>query len=111
MTGATFSAMQPEQPSARPLPGPRCEHELCFAREEVRHIRLLQFAGFFMLKSPCFGLRSQAETWHVLHVLTLGDEFREGVVFCRTHEKFGKCLAQLFGDDKLRWRDVGTNGA
>src|SRR5262249_24565251 len=29
------------------------------------------------LKSPCFGLRSQAETWHVLHVLTLGDEFRE----------------------------------
>src|SRR5215831_5102407 len=64
-----------------------------------------------LLKSPCFCLRSQAETWHVLHVLTLGDEFREGVVFCRTHEKFGKCLAQRFGHDKLRWRDVGTNGA
>ena len=31
-----------------------------------------------ILKSPCFCLRSQAETWHVLHVLTLGDEFREG---------------------------------
>ena len=31
------------------------------------------------LKSPCFCLRSQAENWHVLHVLPLGDEFREGI--------------------------------
>src|SRR6516225_3489459 len=27
--------------------------------------------GMNDLKSPCFCLRSQAETWHVLHVLTL----------------------------------------
>src|ERR1700726_4526603 len=62
-----------------------------------------------VLKSPCFCLRSQAENWHVLHVLPLGDEFREGIAFCRTHEKFGKCLAQRFCHDK--WRDVWTNGA
>src|ERR1700674_485579 len=64
-----------------------------------------------VLKSPCFCLRSQAENWHVLHVLPLGDEFREGIAFCGTHEKFGKCLAERFCHDKLRWRDVGTNGA
>jgi hypothetical protein len=52
---------------------------------------------------------SQAENWHVLHVVPLDDEFREGIAFCRTHEKFGKCLALCH--DKLRWRDVGTNGA
>jgi hypothetical protein len=63
-----------------------------------------------LLKSPCFCLRSHAENCHVLHVLPLGDEFREGIAFCRTHEKFGKCLAQRFCHDKLRWRDVGTNG-
>jgi two-component sensor histidine kinase len=34
------------------------------------------------LKSPCFCLRSQAEKWHVLQVLPLGDEFREGIAFC-----------------------------
>jgi hypothetical protein len=46
-----------------------------------------------------------------LHVLLLDDEFREGIAFYRTHEKFGKCPAQCFWHDKLRWRDVGTNGA
>src|ERR1700732_2496099 len=65
---------------------------------------------FKLLKSPCFCLRSQAENSHVLHVLPLGDEFREGIAFCRTHEKFGKCLAQRFCHDKLRWGDVGTRG-
>ena len=55
--------------------------------ELVKHFHaglrtLYNFASSrYRLKSPCFCLRSQAETWHVLHVLTLGDEFREGVVF------------------------------
>src|SRR5579859_2323796 len=66
---------------------------------------------YYNLKSPCFCLRSQTENWHVLHVLPLGDEFREGIAFCGTHEKFGKCLVQRFCHDKLRWRDAGTNGA
>ena len=28
-----------------------------------------------------------------------------------THEKFGKCLAQRFCNDELRWRNAGTNGS
>src|SRR6202521_2519434 len=44
-------------------------------------------------------------------VLPIGDEFRERIAFRGTHEKFGKCLAQRVCNDKLRWRDAGTNGS
>src|ERR1700694_1284267 len=63
------------------------------------------------LKSPCFCLRSQAEYPHIPFVLPIGDEFRERIAFRGTHEKFGKCLAQRVCNDKLRWRDAGTNGS
>ena len=43
--------------------------------------------------------------------MAIGDEFRERIAFRGTHEKFGKCLAQRVGDDKLGWRDAGTNGS
>src|SRR5271163_5260409 len=64
-----------------------------------------------VLKSPSFYSRCQAENPHILRVLAIGDEFREGIAFCGTHEKFGKRLAQRFCHDKLRWRNAGTNGA
>ena len=41
--------------------------------------------------------------------MPIGDEFRERIVFGGSHEKFGKCLAQRVCNDKLRWRDAGTN--
>ena len=43
-------------------------------------------------------------------VLPIGDEFRERIAFGGPHEKFRKCLAQRVCNDKLRWRDAGTNG-
>src|SRR6202051_3352543 len=61
------------------------------------------------LKSPSFYSRCQAENPHILRVLAIGDEFRERIGFCRTHEKFGKCLAQRFCNDELRGRNAGTN--
>jgi hypothetical protein len=45
------------------------------------------------LKSPSFCSRSQAESPHIFCVLPLSDEFGEGIAFCGSHEKFGKCLA------------------
>src|ERR1700686_5340781 len=63
------------------------------------------------LKSTSFCSRGQAENPHILGVLALGDEFRERIAFCGTHEKIGKCLAQRVCHDKLRWRDTGTNGS
>ena len=48
---------------------------------------------------------------HIPFVLPIGDEFRERFAFGATHEKFGKCVAQGVGDDKLRWRDAGANGS
>lgn len=63
------------------------------------------------LKSPSFYSRCQAENPHILRVLAIGDEFRERIGFCGTHEKFGKCLAQRFCNDELRWRNAGTNGS
>src|ERR1700683_868035 len=53
-----------------------------------------------LLKSPSFYSRCQAENPHILRVLAMGDEFRERIGFCRTHEKFGKCLAQRFCRDE-----------
>src|SRR5271154_6517848 len=44
-------------------------------------------------------------------VLPIGNEFRERIVFCGTHEKFRKCLAQGICHDKFRWRNAGTNGS
>jgi hypothetical protein len=64
-----------------------------------------------MSKSPSFYSRCQAENPHILRVLAIGDEFRERIGFCGTHEKFGKCLAQRFCNDELRWRNAGTNGS
>src|SRR5271163_1266719 len=64
-----------------------------------------------VLKSPSFYSRCQAENPHILRVLAIGDEFRERIGFCGTHEKFGKCLAQRFCNDELRWRNAGTNGS
>jgi hypothetical protein len=43
--------------------------------------------------------------------LPIGDEFRERIALAGTDEKFGKCLAQGVCNDKLRWRDAGTNGS
>ena len=63
------------------------------------------------LKSPSFYSRCQAENPHILRVLAIGDEFRERIGFCGTHEKFGKCLAQRFCNDELRWRNAGTYGS
>ena len=53
------------------------------------------------LKSPTFCSGCQAENPHILWVLAIGDEFRERIGFCGTHEKFGKCLAQRFCNDEL----------
>src|SRR5580658_11320290 len=64
-----------------------------------------------VLKSPSFYSRCQAKNPHILRVLAIGDEFRERIGFCGTHEKFGKCLAQRFCNDELRWRNAGTNGS
>src|ERR1700693_5845680 len=63
------------------------------------------------LKRPSFYSRCQAENPHILRVLAIGDEFRERIGFCGTHEKFGKCLAQRVCNDELRWRNAGTNGS
>ena len=63
------------------------------------------------LKSPFFCSGGQAENLHILCVLALGDEFRERIAFCGSQEKIGKCLSQGVCNDKLRWRDAGTNGS
>src|SRR5271167_4264019 len=63
------------------------------------------------LKSNAFYSRSQSEYPHFFSVLPIGDEFRERIVFCGTHEKFRKCLAQGICHDKFRWRNAGTNGS
>src|SRR5580658_4612412 len=49
-----------------------------------------------VLKSPCFCLRSQAENWHVLHVLPLGDEFREGIAFAGPMRNSGSVWRSAF---------------
>src|SRR5271163_4219776 len=69
------------------------------------------FASFIFLKSNAFYSRSQSEYPHFFSVLPIGDEFRERIVFCGTHEKFRKCLAQGICHDKFRWRNAGTNGS
>src|ERR1700680_4384521 len=82
------------------------------ATARPRSTRLVQFFGSVtILKSPSFYSRCQAENPHILRVLAIGDEFRERIGFCGTHEKFGKCLAQRFCNDELRWRNAGTNGS
>src|SRR5271163_2523966 len=78
---------------------------------DFRRLYAIHQAGAFFLKSPSFYSRCQAEKPHILRVLASGDEFRERIGFCGTHEKFGKCLAQRFCNDELRWRNAGTNGS
>src|SRR3954467_8276586 len=63
------------------------------------------------LKSASFYLRRQAEYPHIFHVLSVCNEFLKRIVFCVSHEKFGKRLAQRVGDDEFRWWDAGTNGS
>src|SRR6202049_3846672 len=65
----------------------------------------------YNLKSTSFCSRGQAENPHILGVLALGDEFRERIAFCGTHEKIGKCLAQRSCHDKRRWREIGINAS
>ena len=83
-----------------------------------RHLaaKLLIGPGTHVLDIGCgwgglFCSGGQAENLHILCVLALGDEFRERIAFCGSQEKIGKCLSQGVCNDKLRWRDAGTNGS
>ena len=57
-----------------------------------------------------FSSSHEAENSHILRILTIGDEFRQRIVFWRTQEKFRKRLAQGVCDNKLRWRNAWANG-
>jgi hypothetical protein len=48
---------------------------------------------------------------HIVGVLTIGDEFREDVGLMGIREKFRQAVAWRGGDDKLGWRDAGSDCA
>ena len=61
------------------------------------------------LKSTEFCLSGEPEHVHAIWVLPLDDEFREGTVLSRSHEKCWQGVAQRGGDDKLGGRDAWTD--
>ena len=61
--------------------------------------------------SADFSSRANPEHLHPIRVLSIDDEFREGMVLWGTQEKYREGIAQRGRYDQLRRRNSGAKGA